>query len=61
MTLSQNLLYLLLLYSVVDKNNKLSPTTTLLTAVGLMLFEHCCGKPTCLCRGTPTFANLNGM
>lgn len=42
MRLSSNLLYLLLLYAVLDKDNRLSVTTGLLIAGGIMLFGACC-------------------
>ena len=38
MNIGNNLLYLLLLYAVLDKDNKLSVTTGLLIAVGIMIF-----------------------
>lgn len=42
MNIGNNLLYLLLLYAVLDKNNKLSVTTGLLIAIGIMVFGACC-------------------
>ncbi len=49
MSISNNLLYLLLLYSVLDDSNKLSTTNGILLALGIMLFgyfrnvmEACC-------------------
>lgn len=42
MNIGNNLLYLLLLYAVLDKDNKLSTTTGLLIAVGIMVFSACC-------------------
>ena len=41
MMLSGNLLYLLLLYAVLDTEDRLSPTTGLLIALGIMLYGTC--------------------
>lgn len=41
MSLSNNLLYLLLLYAVLDGDNKLSTTNGILLALGIMLFGYC--------------------
>ena len=40
MSISNNLLYLLLLYSVLDDSNKLSTTNGILLALGIMLFGY---------------------
>lgn len=45
MHITSNLLYLLLLYAVLDKNNRLSVTTGLLIAGGIMLFSLCMCNP----------------
>ncbi|MEG1923949.1 MAG: hypothetical protein RR054_05285 [Clostridia bacterium] len=42
MPLTSNLLYLLLLYAVLDKSNKLTVCSGVLIAVGLMVFGACC-------------------
>ena len=39
--LTSNLLYLLLLYAVLDKENRLSTTTGLLAALGIILYGTC--------------------
>ncbi|MCM1042807.1 MAG: hypothetical protein NC350_01185 [Corallococcus sp.] len=49
MTLSQNLLYLLLLYAVLDKDNKLSLTTALVIAFVIMLI-NCYRNNQCCCN-----------
>ena len=41
MMLSNNLLYLLLLYAVLDKEDRISPTTGILIALGIMLYGTC--------------------
>lgn len=41
MMLSGNLLYLLLLYAVLDKEDRISPTTGILIALGIMLYGTC--------------------
>lgn len=41
MMLSNNLLYLLLLYAVLDKENRLSTTAGLLAALAIMLYGSC--------------------
>ena len=53
MRITSNLLYLLLLYAVLDKGNRLSVTTGLLAAVGIMLFGLCCNNPIFVCGNTP--------
>ena len=50
MSLSNNLLYLLLLYAVLDNDNRLSSTTGILLALGIMLFG-CCNKAINACCG----------
>lgn len=49
MSLSNNLLYLLLLYAVLD-DNKLSTTNGILLALGIMLFGYCRSVFNCCCR-----------
>ena len=68
MNIGNNLLYLLLLYAVLDKDNKLSVTTGLLIAVGIMIFSACCNPCGNRCTGAnPTiginnnFAFANGI
>lgn len=70
MTIGNNLLYLLLLFAVLDKENKLSVTTGLLIAIGIMLFGACCnpcGNRFNNCNGNPNiglnsnFAFANGI
>lgn len=51
MRISSNLLYLLLLYAVLDKNNRISVTTGLLIAGGIMLFGLYCCNPFFFCGG----------
>jgi len=41
MMLSNNLLYLLLLYAVLDKENRITTTTGLLIALGIILYGTC--------------------
>ncbi len=66
MTLSQNLLYLLLLYAVLDKGNTLSLTTGVLIGAGILLFNcyntrtNCCNTNRCCCSNN-TFAFANGL
>ena len=50
MSLSNNLLYLLLLYAVLDNDNRLSTTTGILLALGIMLFG-CCNRAINACCG----------
>ena len=59
MSFSQNLLYLLLLYAVLYNGNKLSLTTGLVIACGILLFNCYFGNR--CCNGTTTTANtING-
>ncbi len=66
MNLTQSLLYLLLLYAVLDKNNKLSITTGLLIAFGILLLNCYCsrscnrGNNAVSSEGNP-FLSLNGF
>lgn len=63
MTLTQNLLYLLLLYAVLDHNNNLSLTTGLVIAFAIMLFNCYYGKRCCnnqLSQNNNSFSFLNG-
>lgn len=63
MTLTQNLLYLLLLYAVLDHNNKLSLTTGLVIAFAIMLFNCYYGKGCCnnqVSQNSNSFSFLNG-
>ena len=43
MSLTNDLLYLLLLYAVLDESGKLTTTTGILIAVGIMLVDAFCG------------------
>lgn len=63
MTLTQNLLYLLLLYAVLDHNNNLSLTTGLVIAFAIMLFNcyygtRCCNNQ--VSQNSNSFSFLNG-
>lgn len=62
MSLSNNLLYLLLLYAVLDKQNNLSLTTGLIIAFGIMLFN--CYHTNICCNNNQVSGNsfnfLNG-
>lgn len=63
MTLTQNLLYLLLLYAVLDHNNNLSLTTGLVIAFAIMLLNcyygtRCCNNQVSL--NSNSFSFLNG-
>jgi hypothetical protein len=69
MNLTQDLLYLLLLYAVLDKDRKLSLNTGLMIACGLLLFscyqrQYCNnGTATSSVLGTAAsnlFSNING-
>ena len=69
MSFSQNLLYLLLLYAVLDRGNKLSLTTGLVIACGILLFNcyfgnRCCngsnGNATTISNGNP-FSLINNF
>ncbi len=60
MTISQNLLYLLLLYCVLDKD-RFSTTTALLLALGIMLFGYCCNCNRNSCQSNRGFASINGI
>ena len=67
MNLSTSLLYLLLLYAVLDKDGKLSLNTGLLIAFGIMLlncyFGRCCGSSNNnnVTTGNSVFGTLNGF
>lgn len=50
MSISNNLLYLLLLYAVLDDSNKLSTTNGILLALGIMLFGYFRNVMECCCR-----------
>ena len=50
MSLSNNLLYFLLVYAVLDNDNRLSTTTGILLALGIMLFG-CCNRAINACCG----------
>ena len=52
MALSNNLLYLLLLYAVLDKENRISTTTGLLVALGVMLYGTCRTAINACCNNT---------
>lgn len=49
MQLTNNLLYLLLLFAVLDKDNRLNVTNGILIALGLMLINFFC-NPVIRCR-----------
>ena len=57
MSLSNNLLYLLLLYAVLDNDNRLSTTTGILLALGIMLFG-CCNRAINACCGNGCDSNF---
>jgi hypothetical protein len=69
MSITSNLLYLLLLYAVLDKSGKLNVTTGILIALGIMLFSFCCGNlrvvnnNSCCCgnRTVTPFILSNGL
>lgn len=65
MSLYQNLLYLLLLYAVLDRQNNLSLTKGLIIAFGIMLFycyhgRMCCGNNR-ISTSNNGFNSLNGI
>ncbi|MBR2974871.1 MAG: hypothetical protein IKC47_03920 [Clostridia bacterium] len=70
MSFSQDLLYLLLLYAVLDRGNKLSLNTGLIIAFGILLFNcyfgnRCCngnsnGNATTISNGNP-FSLINNF
>ena len=70
MNITTSLLYLLLLYAVLDKDNKLSLTTGLIIAFVILLlncwFRRCCNNTTTTTTttttgGTSIFNTLNGF
>ena len=72
MNITTSLLYLLLLYAVLDKDNKLSLTTGLIIAFVILLvncwFTRCCNNgntttttTTTTTNGTSIFNTLNGF
>ena len=72
MNITTSLLYLLLLYAVLDKDNKLSLTTGLIIAFVILLFNcwygRCCNNnntttttTTTTTNGTSIFNTLNGF
>ena len=73
MNITTSLLYLLLLYAVLDKDNKLSLTTGLIIAFVILLFQcwfrRCCNNnnntttttTTTTTNGTSIFNTLNGF
>ena len=73
MNMTTSLLYLLLLYAVLDKDNKLSLTTGLIIAFVILLFNcwfnsRCCNNnntttttTTTTTNGTSIFNTLNGF
>lgn len=72
MNITTSLLYLLLLYAVLDKDNKLSLTTGLIIAFVILLLNcyynnRCCGNDTTTTttttttNGTNIFNALNGF
>lgn len=56
MNLTTSLLYLLLLYAVLDKNGSLSMTTGLLIGAAILLFSCFCNRPSCP-NANNTFSN----
>ena len=60
MSFSQNLLYLLLLYAVLDRGNKLSLTTGLVLACAILLFNCYFGNRCCNGTTTTTTNTING-
>ena len=72
MNITTSLLYLLLLYAVLDKDNKLSLTTGLIIAFVILLLNcyynnRCCGNDTTTTttttttNGTNFFSTINGF
>ena len=67
MNLTTSLLYLLLLYAVLDKDGKLSLNTGLVIAFGILLFNcyfgnRCCsGNTTTTTTTNNIFSSLNGF
>ncbi len=71
MNITTSLLYLLLLYAVLDKDGKLSLTTGLIIAFAILLFQcyfgnRCCGNSsttttTTTTSGNNVFTTLNGF
>ena len=72
MNITTSLLYLLLLYAVLDKDNKLSLTTGLIIAFVILLLNcyynnRCCGNDTTTTttttttNGTNIFSTINGF
>lgn len=66
MNITGSLLYLLLLYAVLDKNGKLSTTTGLVIAFVILLFNcyvgRCCnGRNSVSTQSGNTFNILNGF
>ncbi|MDD4291307.1 MAG: hypothetical protein PHX51_03590 [Clostridia bacterium] len=51
MSLTNNLLYLFLLYAVLDKDNKLSLNIAIIVALAIMAFGLCC-NPKIVCCNT---------
>ena len=65
MNLTSSLLYLLLLYAVLDKDGKLSLNTGLLIAFGILLlncyFGRMCNNGTTTTTNGSVFSSLNGF
>lgn len=59
MNLSGNLLYLLLLYAVLDKDNRLSTTSGLLVALAIMLYGTCRTAINVCCNNQRNNCNAN--
>lgn len=57
--LTSNLLYLLLLYAVLDKENRLSTTTGLLAALGIILYGTCRTAINTCCNQQSNYNNAN--
>lgn len=66
MNITGSLLYLLLLYAVLDKDRKLSLTNGLVIAFVVMLLNcyygrRCCGTLSSSCGNQSSFSSLNGF
>lgn len=63
MGITSNLLYLLLLYAVLDKDGKLSVSTGLLLALGIIVATNCCNNNnnnnSCCCQRQSFGNNFN--
>lgn len=61
MAFTQNLLYLLLLFAVLDHGNKLTVTSGILIAIGIILFGFCCDPRLVCCNDDRRRFNNNGF